>query len=95
MHSKQDILVEQSETSNGFIDTDGLADLNYEPCNYKAMDIILFLTNILCSLSYWSTEECHKLVSIQPDLHPVVQQGKEGGKREGSHKDGHKSILDN
>ena len=53
-----------------------------------------YLTDVLCSLSNRPTEDSNELVSIKPDLNPVVEQGKEGSKREGRHKDGHKPILD-
>lgn len=53
-----------------------------------------FLTDILCSFSDRPTEDSNELVSIKPDLNPVVEQAKEGTKRKSCHKDGHKPILD-
>ena len=52
------------------------------------------LTDILCPFSNRTTEDSNELVSIEPDLDPVVEQGEEGSKREGRHKDGHKPVLD-
>ena len=53
-----------------------------------------FLTDVLCSFSNRPTEDSNKLVSIKPDLDPVVEQGEEGSKRESCHKDGHEPVLD-
>lgn len=52
------------------------------------------LTDILCPFSHWPTEDSNELVSIKPDLDPVVEQGEEGSEREGCHKDCHKTVLD-
>ena len=52
------------------------------------------LTDILSALGDWSAEHCHKLVSIQPDLKPVVDESKEWSQGKGCHKDGDEPVLD-
>ena len=52
-------------------------------------------TNILHSGCNRSPKDGHILPSIKPDLYDVVEQGKQWCQRERSHKDGHKTILDN
>ena len=52
------------------------------------------LTDILCTLGNRSTEDGDKLVSVEADLHPVVEQGEQRGQWEGCHEDGHKTVLD-
>ena len=36
-----------------------------------------------------------KLLSIEPDLNPVVEEGEEGGEREGGHEDRDEPELEN
>jgi hypothetical protein len=51
-------------------------------------------TNILCSFCYNAFCLTHKLVRIQPDLHPVVEQRKQWSQRESSHKDSNEAKLE-
>lgn len=49
--------------------------------------------NALCSLSHQPPVVTDELVGIQADLHPVVEQGKEGCQGTGRHKDGDEAAL--
>ena len=52
-------------------------------------------SNVLSSLSHSSPGLTHELLSVQSDLHPVVEESKEWSKREGSNKDGDETKLKN
>ena len=49
--------------------------------------------NILCSFCHSSPCFTDKLLGIQPDLHPVVQQGKQRGQGEGCYEYGDEAKL--
>ena len=51
--------------------------------------------NVLSSLCHSSPCLTHKLLSIQSDLHPVVEESKERSQGEGSYKDGDETKLQN
>lgn len=51
--------------------------------------------DILCPFCHDASRLTYKLLRIQPDLHPVVQQCKEWSQREGSHKDSNEAKLEN
>ena len=50
-------------------------------------------TNVLGTLGNRTTKDGGELVSIESDLHPVVEESKERSEREGHNKDGGESIL--
>jgi hypothetical protein len=51
--------------------------------------------NILCSFSHNASGVTHKLLCIQPNLDPVVEQCKQWSQWEGSYKNGYKAKLEN
>ena len=51
-------------------------------------------TNVLSTLCNRSTEYSSELVGVQPNLNPVVKEGKQWSKRKGNNKDGDKAVLD-
>ena len=52
-------------------------------------------TYALSSLCNGTSRFADKLLSIQPDLDPVVEEGKEGGEGEGGDEDGDEAELEN
>lgn len=50
--------------------------------------------NVLRPLRDRPPQLTDKFLGIQSDLKPVVEDGKDGGKRKGSHKDGDEAKLD-
>ena len=51
--------------------------------------------DVLRALGHGAPRLAHKLLRVQPDLHPVVEEGAQRGEREGRHKDGDKTKLEN
>lgn len=51
--------------------------------------------DVLCSLRHNAPGFTHKLLCVQSDLHPVVEQRKQWSQWEGSHKDGDEAELEN
>ena len=52
-------------------------------------------TYTLRPLCHCSSSLTDKLLSIEPDLNPVVEEGEEGGEREGGHEDRDEPELEN
>lgn len=50
--------------------------------------------DVLSTLGYRTTKNGGELVSIQPDLDPVVDESKERSKRERHNKYGNETVLD-
>ena len=46
-------------------------------------------------LSHGPPRLADELLSVQPDLHPVVEEGEQGGQGEGRHEYGNKTKLEN
>ena len=51
--------------------------------------------DILRPLRHRPPRLADKLLAVQPDLHPVVDEGKEGGQGEGGHENGDEAELQN
>lgn len=51
--------------------------------------------NVLCALRHWPPRLAYKLLSIEANLHPVVEQREERGERKGSYEDGDEAELEN
>ena len=49
--------------------------------------------DVLGPLGHRPSRLADELLSVQPDLHPVVQEGEEGGEGEGRHEDGDEAEL--
>ena len=54
-----------------------------------------FETYALSPLCHSTPRLTDKLLSIEPDLNPVVEEGEEGGEREGGHEDRDEPKLEN
>ena len=51
--------------------------------------------DILRPLRHRPPRLADKLLAVQPDLHPVVDEGKEGSQGEGGHENGDEAELQN
>lgn len=50
--------------------------------------------DVLGSLGHRSAVLAHKLVGVQTDFHPVIEERKEGSEGEGCHEDGDETKLE-
>ena len=60
-----------------------------------SINVNLRRTYTLRPLCHRSPSFTDKLLSIEPDLNPVVEEGEEGGEREGGHEDRDEPELEN
>ena len=60
-----------------------------------SINVNLRRTYTLRPLCHCSPSLTDKLLSIEPDLNPVVEEGEEGGEREGGHEDRDEPELEN
>ena len=60
-----------------------------------SINVNLRRTYTLRPLRHRSPSFTDKLLSIEPDLNPVVEEGEEGGEREGGHEDRDEPELEN
>ena len=60
-----------------------------------SVNVNLRWTYTLRPLCHRSPSFTDKLLSIEPDLNPVVEEGEEGGEREGGHEDRDEPELEN